>query len=467
MASYLSEVPPDVIFSIFIHCDIAAVVSASQTCRYLHNLALHKSVWLALVEDLRRRFLLPEILIPNLDEASTTDLIDLVKRMLTGPETWSPTSSGFTPEVSKRIPLHPTIRHRTGSLSQENEAQLSPSGRFVLFKNWRTLECWDVAADVLIWTHVPGFDRAELSEFAMDEIIDRDTLVIMICETAYYSSRNLKNYIEILELNPRSGTYANLLQVRCPDTSYDHQFQAPAIRGFVAVVALSASGHMYLVLDWQSQIAFAVEASPTHDMRAYYMLMEIIPGHLILKTRDDLYLISVQAALLSHGTPVDLNAGTPFNPVTVNQLPKILAQNINLSAEGSPRSPHMHQLSVHPSPLHRDGYRVWVFHSRSDVDAVLCSYDLVLLPGTAPSWSKRTRVPARSGLYYQRIAYSGHTEIFGWIGDRAVHQIVPPSITSTRGEIDLGRPRSRIHVLAYSGALTFTSPSEVVVLYFR
>ncbi|KAJ7717131.1 hypothetical protein B0H16DRAFT_1898046 [Mycena metata] len=316
MASYLSEVPPDVIFSIFIHCDIAAVVSAGQTCRYLHNLALHKSVWLALVEDLRRRFLLPEILIPNLDEASTTDLIDLVKRMLTGPETWSPTSSGFTPEVSKRIPLHPTIRHKTGSLSQENEAQLSPSGRFVLFKNWRTLECWDVAADVLIWTHVPGFDRAELREFAMDEIIDRDTLIIMICETAYYSHRNLKNYIEILELNPRSGTQANLLQVRCPDTSYDNQFQVPEIRGFVAVVALSASGHMYLVLDWKSQIAFAVEASQTHDMRAYYMLMEIIPGHLILKTRDDLYLISVQAALLSHGAPVDLNAGAPFNPVT-------------------------------------------------------------------------------------------------------------------------------------------------------
>ncbi|KAJ7019560.1 hypothetical protein C8F04DRAFT_1147223 [Mycena alexandri] len=466
MASYLSEVPPDVVFSIFICCDIATVVSVGRTCRYLHDLTLQKSVWLALVEDLRRRFFLPEIFIPNLEETSTTDLIVLVKRILTGPETWSPTSSGFTPEVSKRITLHPTIRHGAGILSWENEARLSPSGRFVLFNNWKTLECWDVAADVLIWTHVPGLDRARVCLFAMDEIVDGDSLIIMICERTYSHQR--KNYIEIVELNPRSGTQANLLQVRCPNTSYDNSLAAPAILGNVAVVALSASADAYLVMDWKSQVAFAVEASGTHGM-----LMEIIPGHFILKTRHlrdgsgDLYLISVQAALLSHATPVDLHAGAPFNPVTVDQLPKILAQSIMSSPEGSHRSDH--QLSVHPSPLHRDVYRVWVFHSPKyiDPDAVLCSYDLVLLPAYAPSWNERTRVPARSGLYHHRIAYSGHTEFFERIEGRVVPQVVPPVIPSTRGELDLGDPADPIHVSAYFGALTFATDSEVVILYFR
>ncbi|KAJ7728332.1 hypothetical protein B0H16DRAFT_1734704 [Mycena metata] len=471
MPSYLSEAPPDVVFSIFIYCDIASVVSVGQTCRYLHDLSLHQSVWLALVKDLRQRFILPPM-IPDLEGARTMDLITLVKRTLTGPETWNPTSSGFAPQVSQRITLHPTIHLGAGILSWENEAKLSPSGHYVLFNNWQTLECWDVVADTLIWKHVSNLDRAGVLLFAMDEPVDGDTLIIVICERTRSLERKKQVffYIEIIELDLRSGAHTSLLQLRCPDTSYDNPFADPAILGNVAVVALSAYADVFLVLDWKSQSAFAVEASGTHCG----ILMEIVPAHLILKTRDvrdrtgsgDLYLIDIEATLRSHGAPVDLHAGAPFHPVTLDDLPKILTQSIMPSVEGSPRTSH--QLSVCRSPLHTDIYRIWVFHSHTD--AVLCSYDLSLRPATAPSWIERTRAPARHVFYHHRIAYSGHTEFFERIEGRpgVVSQIAPPVLTPTRGELDLpGDCADPIDVSAYFGALTFATNSEVIILYFK
>jgi hypothetical protein len=57
---------------------------------------------------------------------------------------------------------------------------LLPSGRYVLFNNWKRLECWDVVHDRLVWKHKASFEDAWVLEFAADEI-EGDSLVIMIC----------------------------------------------------------------------------------------------------------------------------------------------------------------------------------------------------------------------------------------------------------------------------------------------
>ncbi|KAJ7149630.1 hypothetical protein C8R46DRAFT_1125648 [Mycena filopes] len=457
MATCISDLPADVVFSIFLYCDIASVVLVGQTCRYLHDLAFHKSVWLALLQDLKRRFILSDAVSPNLEESSTSELIKVVKRLLTGPDTWSPTSAGFTPEVAQKITLHPT-----GILNWETEPQLSPSGRFVLLSKLGTLECWDVGADRMTWRYLSG---SEVLVFAVDEVVDDDKLVIMTCESTYSGPRT--HCIQIIELDPRTGTDTNLLKVSCPPTPYDAAFMGPVIRGSVATVALSTSLHFLLVLDWTVQSAFVVYTSDTRSNVA-----DIIPGHLILQTFDTgdastyLYLIDLWDALRIHGVPLNLsNANAfPFNSVDLNQLPKILRQEVvTPRAERSFRTGQ--QLYVHARPLHRDTYRIWVY---SAGDALLCSYDLALTP--TPVWRERTRAPSRRGVYYRQISYSGHAQWFERVAGRGVvHQILPPSIPApfTRGELDLAGAADVMDVSAYSGALTFAREPNVVVLYFR
>ncbi|KAJ7259989.1 hypothetical protein B0H12DRAFT_1231925 [Mycena haematopus] len=112
MALLLSDLAPDVVFSIFACSDISSVVSAGQTCRYLHNLAFDKSVWLGLFDRLRRRFLVDRNCTPDLESLSTDEIIEVVRRLITGPQTWSPRELDCDPiaEVSTQITLHPTIR---------------------------------------------------------------------------------------------------------------------------------------------------------------------------------------------------------------------------------------------------------------------------------------------------------------------------------------------------------------------
>ncbi|KAJ6449201.1 hypothetical protein C8R45DRAFT_1131247 [Mycena sanguinolenta] len=50
--------------------------------------------------------------------------------------------------------------------------KLLPSGRYVLFQHWITLECWDVSGDKLIWRHASTIEHAEVQEFAAEEHIE-------------------------------------------------------------------------------------------------------------------------------------------------------------------------------------------------------------------------------------------------------------------------------------------------------
>ncbi|KAJ6586326.1 hypothetical protein DFH09DRAFT_1432137 [Mycena vulgaris] len=113
---------------IFAHCDISSVVSTGRTCRYLHDLAFAKSIWLALLDDLKRRSILDSACTPDLQNLSTNDLIALVKRLVNGPDTWWPQASGFTPEVSKETILHPIMHDAPGgpTFAWDNEAKLLP-----------------------------------------------------------------------------------------------------------------------------------------------------------------------------------------------------------------------------------------------------------------------------------------------------------------------------------------------------
>jgi hypothetical protein len=140
----------------------------------LNSLTFDKHVWLALLRDLDARLFLDRLPESPLHKLSTAELIGLAKRIVQGPQTWS-LSHPSGPLIARQKVLHPKIRTGPGVLNWENDAKLLPGGQYVLFNNWRTLECWNVAEDRLIWKH----QSPNVLEFAA-EVVDGGLAAVIL-----------------------------------------------------------------------------------------------------------------------------------------------------------------------------------------------------------------------------------------------------------------------------------------------
>ncbi|KAJ7938732.1 hypothetical protein B0H13DRAFT_1851317 [Mycena leptocephala] len=207
-----SELHPDVIFLIFARCDIDTVISVSQTCKSLYELAFTKTTWLALVVDLRRRLILGAACTPDLQDLTTEELLAIVKRLKTGPSSWG---AGGAPHISKEIIVQ--VKMRGGGY---HHAKLLRSGGHVLFHNYGALECWDVARDHLVWEYTPLVEGGEVICFAAEENGSRERLTILIYESSV-AGHHPADFVKVFDLNLSTGTHDDLLVTRSPllDTS--------------------------------------------------------------------------------------------------------------------------------------------------------------------------------------------------------------------------------------------------------
>ncbi|KAJ7732930.1 hypothetical protein DFH07DRAFT_1065504 [Mycena maculata] len=470
-----SELPPDVILSVFACCDVSSVVSTGQTCRHLHSLAVEKSVWVRLLDDLKRRSILDPTIAPNLDVLSIGDLIKVVKSLLTGPSTWTPTEAGFAPQVSKRITLHPNILTGPGILTWENETRLLRNGAHVFFNNWGKLECWHVAEDRLVWVHTAGVENASVLEFAVDEDAGVDVLRIMICVRTYPpGSMDLReNYVEIVDLDLHKGIHDVCLLVRAPNSRHDNPFSSPVICGSVAAVTLSAAEgrDSLLLIDCEAHLTVVLSRI------LCVIVVALVPRHIILRTtsktgEDEIHLILSEDLFTLHGGPAEFGAHSIS--VVVNELPLISTQRVAPGSLSSRREPFAwnsyDQMSVHACPLHRDTYRLWVYASKrpshgiaSPLDSTLSSFDISIV---AAELRPRTCVPALGPMLYRTITYSGHTQVFDAYGTR-YQQILPPTLSAASGVVELDDCGDHVDVGPYSGTLAYSTHKEIVILYFR
>jgi hypothetical protein len=68
--------------------------------------------------------------------------------------------------------------------------ELLPGGRYVLFNNWRELECWDVKEDRLIWTHESTLgptSSPNVVAFAAEFVDDGTALMIVVGQRMFGS----------------------------------------------------------------------------------------------------------------------------------------------------------------------------------------------------------------------------------------------------------------------------------------
>ncbi|KAJ6465020.1 hypothetical protein C8R45DRAFT_1174387 [Mycena sanguinolenta] len=441
-ALLLSDLAPDVIFSIFACCDISSVVSISQTCRYLHDLAFDKSVWLGLLDNLRRKSILDRCC--SLETLSTDEMIGLVRHIITGPQTWSPLDPEGVAEVSREITLHPTPSE------DEYVAELLPSGRYVLFTDWTALGCWSVADDELVWRHTPAIDSEHfgIEAFAAEEM--EGSAVIMVCVRTHPPNGDPINYVEMIDVDFRTGAHSRLLAARAPGPAFGIRFARPVLRGELAAVELGQD--TFMVVNWRTQSYFILQ----HQN----LPIALLPHHIMLMTdsnslaRQQIHLIANET-LHVYWAPtirVGLEGPAEFCPVSAEDIPKLAIFEHADEQSGD-------EMYVYENPIQDGDYRVWI-RGASDAANLSC-YSLSIPTNGQPGWRLKNRSTVLSAMRLP-VPYSGHSPDYRHTWKWAV--IPPRSSSENLARLNWQFSRAKIiDVASYSGALVYSTSSIIGV----
>ncbi|KAJ7718638.1 hypothetical protein B0H16DRAFT_1608854 [Mycena metata] len=461
----------DIIFHVFAFCDIYAVLSTAKTCRYLHALALDKSVWLAIMNDLMQRHFLDPV--PNLRDLPTTEMLSILRQLVEGPGTWTRFDPDNPPVAQQTITLNPSVTTGPGITDWENEAKMVPGGRYLLFGNWGTLECWDIPEDKLVWTHPPSVHSAFLLGFAAHALNEDQSLIIALCEQADYNGHRI-TYVKVLQMDLQTGTHRVLLTLQIRQARVLSNL---LICGELIAIAMTPERETYLFLNWKTQSACLFRSKLPLDL-------VLLPHHIVLKTpssadEDEIHVISpteLRAHWVRIRGPDSLTTLDTFPPLLFEDAVKLFTTRIRLApalpraAEfGLPLSPRS-TFVAHEDPLRRDSYRIWTYTSRRRAGtpqflAGMHSFHLVT-SASDPSrieWRERTATQVLPHLTYRGITYSGHglldADVTGsW-------EVVAPG-SRVHGVLYLADVGSFVHLGPYSGALTYPTFRSINIVRF-
>jgi hypothetical protein len=109
-----------------------------QVCKFSRVVALSKPLWRSLLRGLSARHHILNL--HALDNLATEQLIAEVKRLLCGPVTWSANSI-----------VPPTVSSSKTFLTNNNETQLLPGGRYFLASSNDAIQVYDVATGSRVW----------------------------------------------------------------------------------------------------------------------------------------------------------------------------------------------------------------------------------------------------------------------------------------------------------------------------
>jgi hypothetical protein len=122
--------------------------------------------------------------------------------------------------------------------------------------------------------------------------------------------------------------------------------------------------------------------------------------------------------------------------------------------------------SVHESPVRDGTCRVWLAGSRGvpgvSFKWTRCCCWLSIMLGQPPQWCHGTVFDLKQHMYGD-VTYSGHSLTFVSQQPR----LIPPTTTTQLGKLDLAGSGFRVLLAPYSGAITYCTPTSIVIQYFN
>ncbi|KAF7360197.1 F-box domain-containing protein [Mycena venus] len=468
------ELPEDVIRSIFGCSDVYSVISLGGTNRYFHRLSMDKLVWVDLVVNLRRKGFIDRLSLSDIQSSSQEALVALVKRSVTGPESWygtvkpkshwSRSSSHQTLiEMSTKHTVHPGVINTPSNL----HAGLLNGGEYVLIDGV-TIECWSVQRDKLVWTYDKNSPESFVEEFTAEVIEGGCSANIMVCESLWTASGKSGSLVQIVGLDFDTGTSTSLFVLPCPEVE---SYTNAKICDDLASAVLDLGGTSYcLLMNWKTKAHLTV----VPNARVSPLLVTLVPNHVIFlmsgTTGSPEIRIINSTALSPHWR---LDTGHPIlNTVFPSQLDVILCEKITFEKCPYLRKPFQRKLYAYESPLQEGTYRIWIMlygssQSLLDVEGAICSYHFSLpnKVGDKITWRQRTVFATETSPSRSALSYSGHTvRRFS----RAGRSVFGPEDRVADLKPSSSALSPYTHVATYSGALTSVDNrnNEVLISYY-
>ncbi|KAJ6564696.1 hypothetical protein B0H19DRAFT_1259114 [Mycena capillaripes] len=470
----MEDLKEDVLVRILGFSDIYSVICVNK---YLRAIAFVKQLWISLVRDLIHRSLLelpPDFVV---NQHSTTELIDLVKRNVTGPRTWVPTAEPSNTPAS--IVVVPANIKRIIGTKGDSKVKLVNGGRHIVIAHPTAVEIWDVATRRRLWTR-----PVKALNFGVDvgESATSINLVLMLWD---------RETMEIVQVDTRFGE-ALIFGVPLPCLS---MLANPIISGRLVIVHMRSNvTREALIVDWIARTCVYLEGFRIASLPS----LGIIGGSYLVVAVDDRYapaprprsrtvrqlptqiiLYSI-AGLDPYWRPLATLRTPAQERITLAALTPVLSETLQI--EGHVFRNAQVSISVLESPLRHDTFKILVY-----------AYDFRFqdsdppypqMSGTAAVFSYTCSAGGEHGWRQSSVRAALHNMMFGPGGLSYAGYVVDDHkneiFNSTNVEIPVPdwNPSSHGHLVSkssgtlwqdlssYSSVVTRLMSTEVVIEYY-
>nr|GAT51680.1 predicted protein [Mycena chlorophos] len=466
-------------------CDICSVLSFTRLNRYYRGLALTKQLWIRLLRRLQAEdFLDACISLQELEESSTAALIDEVKRIVLGPQSWSP--SGGPPFIRR------TIRVQVEEDISEPSVWLIAGGRYALLNAWgmegRTQRLYNVLTGQRIAAFEPEGDPSFLVDVNIPEGGDAAYVI-----TLRYQDWTETLLMKVQRVDLRTSNIRDLWTLELPDSlAIDINTGALALSGDIITLTYDTESTFkcaLLVFNWRTNEYSAIRVEAPNISIAFLPGF-ICTSHTTLSGSDD-HLLSLYTLSSFEWYPTATLADSdtdamPPPPYTSKRF-SMRTGGISLTAHRDPLRSECYKIMLYlcPSPIAARELRLSPEPPASDSEhetithvpsATLFSYRFSLdkYYAASPPSDLQPLSASPAALIYNKdliISYAGYayntTETVDVLYARNVS--APPLSNEEGGRIVLSGMNCATEISSYgSGHAQFDEDTKVVTIsYYR
>ncbi|KAJ7240522.1 hypothetical protein C8J57DRAFT_1727076 [Mycena rebaudengoi] len=344
----LFDLAEDILHLILQFCDVYTVVSTTQVNKRFRAIALAKHLWIYLIEDLvaRRLFDLPHD--RSLQDHTTAELIEEVKKLVIGPRTWSRRRSRTPPTVLRHNDIKIPSPHSDLLIGLE----LLPGGKYLAAIHDTRIELWHVTTRAVIWCLQV---RQLLYTFELLEYADTALFAFGIFESP--------ETVKVLSIDLNSGESTEVFAIDLPDGTL--LADGPMLcDGFLLCRLFDVAPRLdpiFLLVHWHENQAVVLRDLPPIRRYRWVTIMILFPGHIVFTHSDPLHNNHIHVTVCAL-----ISFSGMWQPATSARL---LEASIDLrdvpavATQELPFSDFIHaMMRLYKSPLRHDVYKLIVYH---------------------------------------------------------------------------------------------------------
>ncbi|KAJ6459990.1 hypothetical protein C8R45DRAFT_1030234 [Mycena sanguinolenta] len=376
----------DILLNILALCDVCTVISVSKIDKRLRDLTQAKQLWLSLLQEPTFREVL-ELRPPNILELqnhSTRELVDLVKRAVIGPPPWWPGGPSAT-----RTPSY-TIAFDTGLEIAPNYHRLLPGARYtVASAAGEDLAIYQVWSGRCVWKIAKRIHTC----FAIDVIPGGTTARVLLALPMEYVGGGYYVHVEEVDLITGSSHvvfrlgFSTRLRLLIAIVGDFFLYSLPTSYAEEKLVLVNWRASAYVVLNYGTETNSSIVLIPGYIVAAH---LETSPPHQQLLTVTDL------DAFATHWQPLTtISLSGQLYPDTI----PIIAQE-RLEYNGRPLGDSKRttvRLCATPSAVYRGASTVIVYVNESPKPRLAPSFTAQM--GAFLTRRRRPEESARATLF--------------------------------------------------------------------